>query len=464
MSKYGDNNTKKSCFFRFGGVDQQWPNQGELLGVEQEQCYINGYLTNEEHICEQLNIKVGNQQALLNAAFTRWGFEVNQHLNGDYVLVWLNDDELLITSSARSSFSLYYQENNGLVVATELSHLSHLGRLSLKDEVILNKDQLLQALTLGPLVSKHSTFEHISQLLSGETLIWKLQRSTKTNITQTIKHDCRQSAKQCHQSILSHAQQLALTEFNKAEYNRLPTAEPIASKVHDDVDLTQLFNQLPLLAHRLNEPVIDVALAHFDTIVQASKTETLLLDESWLSARNTLSEQCFHQRFSECKSIFKHPLLKQRDQLNKLQQQLITAFESVQDSQASSLSFSQWLDLHYVIPAWCQILQRICQHHGKTLINPYRETTQIMKLVMGSDKQPKAYFSLQQISLANVYDAMQRLFHVGEPNTLKLFNLNPAITGRLITGHPGPTQQVEQLSVFLLTFDYLARFNPAQLN
>ena len=85
-------------------------------------------------------------------------------------------------------------------------------------------------------------------------------------------------------------------------------------------------------------------------------------------------------------------------------------------------------------------------------------------MVMQADNQPTAYFSLQQISLANIYDAMQRLFHVGEPDTLKLFNLNPAITARLVKRQTDLPRRVEQLSVILLTFDYLARFHPGRLN
>ncbi|KGJ93903.1 hypothetical protein [Colwellia psychrerythraea] len=445
MSKYDDKYAKQACVLRMYVTAPQLPNHLELQGFEQEQCYIKGYLTNEELICEQLNIETGNQQSLLNAALKRWGVEVNKHLCGDYVLVWLNDEQLLVTSSARSSFTLYYQEHNGLVVATELSHLSQ------KRETRLNKAQLLQLLTLGPIAGKHTCFEHINQLQSGETLLWQLQ--------QTLKLGSKEAFKQSYQAKLSHAEQLILVQDNN-----FPIAEPITPRVIDDIDLTELFNQLPLLAHRLGEPVIDIALAHFDSLVQASKTETLLLDESWLSARNIISEQCFHLRFSRCKSILKRPLLKQREQLTKLQQQLTTDFSAEHNEQCSVLSFSQWLDLHYVIPAWCQILQRICQHHGKTLINPYARPEQIMKLVRQTDNQPKAYFSLQQISLANVYDAMQRLFHLGEAKTLKLFNLNPAITARLIRQQTDPPQKVEQLSVILLTFDYLTRFHPAHLN
>lgn len=443
----------EGCFFRLKLRDLQFPNKQELQGFEQDQCYIKGYLTNEQDVCKQLKIENCNQQALLNAALKYWGFEVNKYLYGDYVLVWLNREQLLVTSSARASFTLYYQENNGLALATDLNRLSHQG------EATLNQTQLLQTLVLGLLAGKNTCFEHISQLQCGETLIWQLQQSIELS----------------HQYRLTHAEQLKL-----AQRNKLPTAELIGPRVFEDVDLTGLFNQLPSLAHRLGEPITDVALAHFDSLVQASKSDTLLLDCSWLTARNVIGEQLFHNNHRWCKDILRRPLLQQRKQLNKRQKQLFTAFEEEQNEQQESLSFSQWLDLHYVIPAWCKILQRICQHYGKTLINPYIGSEQIMtgSLTEGvtevvsekitemkqADNQSLAYFPLQQISLANVYDAMQRLFHVGEPGTLKLFNLNPAVTGRLVRRQTDDLRRVEQLSVFLLTFDYLARFHPGHFN
>ena len=453
---------KQGCFFRQLSPNKLSPSKQELQGLVQGKCYIKGYLTNEQAVCEQLKIKNGDQQALLNAALEHWGFEVNKHLIGDYVLIWLNGEQLLVTSSARSSFTLFYQQisdkqesdkqesdkqksnqekndqqNNGLTLSTDLNSLSH------EFEATINKAQLLQTLALGPLAGKNTCFDHINQLQCGETLIWQLQQNIELS----------------HQARLSHAKQLIL-----AQQNELPTAETIVPRVLEEIDLTKLFNQLPSLAHHLGEPIIDVALAHFDSLVQASETDTLLLDGSWIAARNVIGEQPFKNNHRWCKSILKRPLLQQRSQLNKRHNQLVIEFEAEQNEHHKPLSFSQWLDLHYVIPAWCQILQRICQHHGKTLINPYIGGEKIITMVTQPNNKPAAYFTLQQISLANIYDAMQRLFHVGEPDTLKLFNLNPASTARLVSRQTDNPHRIEQLSVLLLTFDYLARFHPGHFH
>ena len=438
---------KQDFFFRQQFIFQQELSQQELQGFEQGKCYLKGYLTNEEDVCEQLNIESGDQQALLDAALKHWGHQVNQHLYGDYLLVRLNGEQLLVTSSARASFTLYYyQEHEEHQTLKGLALSTNLNRLTFQGEATVNQAHLLQTLALGPLAGKNTCFEKINQLQCGETLIWQLQPGIKLS----------------HQARLSDTEQLIL-----AQRNKVPPAEPIAPRVIDDVDLTGLFNQLPSLAHRLGEPVMDVALAHFDSLVQASSADTLLLDVSWLTARNIIGEQGFYNSHTWCKGILKRPMLDQRSQLQQRQNQLLSAFEAAQSEQLEpneSLSFGQWLDLHYVIPAWCQILQRICQNHGKTLINPYIQAKQLIAVVEQTDHQPQAYFSLQQLSLANIYDAMQRLFYIGEPGTLKLFNLNPLNTARLIRCQTDQPRRVEQLSVILLTLDYLARFHPGRLN
>ena len=154
---------KQGCFFRQLSPNKLSPSKQELQGLVQGKCYIKGYLTNEQAVCEQLKIKNGDQQALLNAALEHWGFEVNKHLIGDYVLIWLNGEQLLVSCSARSSFTLFYQQesyqqesnqekndqqNNGLTLSTDLNSLSH------EFEATINKAQLLQTLALGPLAGK----------------------------------------------------------------------------------------------------------------------------------------------------------------------------------------------------------------------------------------------------------------------------------------------------------------------
>ncbi|WDE09098.1 hypothetical protein SG34_030480 [Thalassomonas viridans] len=415
----------QGCFFHQGSGAEQ-----ELQGLTANQCFLLGYLSNERQLYQQLNIENGDQQALLNAAVSHWGREANRHLFGDYLLIWLTDEQLMVTSSARASFTLFYtRDKDQLALATDLKLLTEMVQAG------LNQSYLLQLLALGQLAAKDTSFEQISRLQAGETLIWQLEKEIALT----------------HESRLSDTEQLELVQLFA-----LPPGEALAPRTVDDVNETGLFNQLPSLAYRLGEPVVDAALAHFDSLVHASSSDTLVLDISWLNARNTVAEQANNKIW--CKSILKRPLLAQRKVLQQCQQQLASAFKAAQDEHSEFLTFSQWLDLHYVIPAWCQLLQRICRLHGKTLINPYMQPGHLMPVVKQAVKPSSAYFSLQQISLANVYDAMQRLFYTGEAGTRELFDLNPMDTAGLL--RKTERRRVEQLAVLVLTLDYLVRFEP----
>mgnify|MGYP000598240643 CR=1 FL=1 len=420
-----------ACFFR-----QQPNSQQELQGLKNGQCYIQGYLSNAQQLSTELKIDSGDEQALLNAAVRQWGSELNRRLCGDYLLIYLSDEQLLLTSSARSSFTAFYsiegqpnEKQPGLTLATELKQLTDLTQTSLKSS------HLLELLAFGPLAGSNTCFEQISQLQAGETLIWQLQQEISLS----------------HQSRLTDAEQLEI-----ARRNKIPAGEVLAPREMDDLDLTKLFNQLPSLAHRLGEPVANAALAHFDSQVKAAGSDTLILDISWLNARNTPAEE--GKKNLWCKSILKPALLAQRQKLQQRRQELVSVFKSAQDPHSEFLTFGQWLDLHYLIPAWCQLLQRICQLHGKTLINPFMQPEQLLPLVKKAQPSLPAYFSLQQISLANIYDAMQRLFYTGESGTRDLFDLNPLSTARLL--RKTERRRMESLAVQVLTLDYLLRFHP----
>ncbi|WP_281557905.1 hypothetical protein [Thalassomonas sp. RHCl1] len=433
MNQTGLNSLYQGNFFW-----QRLPGQQTLRGLEPGQCYLMGYLSNEQALYRQLNIENDDQQALLNAAVKKWRHELNRHLFGDYLLINFDGEQLQLTSSARASFTLFYRQSQNEQGQYGLALASNLKQLTQVFDAKINPVQLMQTLALGSLADEHTCFKQIKQLQSGETLIWQLAGETRLS----------------HSSNLPVAQQLTL-----AQNSALPQAELIAPRRTDDIELTELFNRLPSLAHGLGQPLVDASLAHFDAQVQATDSDTLLLDISWLSARHITCEQGIHSSHNWCKSILKRPLLAQRSQLQYRQQQLVSAYQTAKQEQNEKLSFSQWLDLHYVIPAWCQLLQGICRLHGKILVNPYMHAQQLIPLVTQAYQAPAAYFSLQQVSLANVYDAMQRLFYSGEVETRKLFDLNPLDTSRLIRREQD-RHRVEQLSVLLLTMDYLTRFHP----
>jgi hypothetical protein len=406
-------------------------------GIELNQCVLKGYISNEDELRQKLALDTDNIQQLLNGAANRWGKNINQHLLGDYILVWLTPEQLLVTSSARSSYTVFYQQNDMLKLTDNLT------QLSISSKTQINESQWLQDLALGPIASSNTCFDSISKVQSGETLTWQLS-------------DC---AKLSHQQTLSHTKQLEL-----AHQTHLPTAQPLPLQAKGSINATALFSSLPSLAHRLGEPVIDAALAHFDQMVVLSDSDVILLDKQWLDGRNIIGSTPFYTSHRWCKGILKKPMSRQEKQLNKQQNLLVTAYEAAQESHNMNLTFSQWFDLHYVLPAWCQLLQRICDLHNKTLINPYLRAEQAMPLILNAKPiAPQHYFSLAQVSLANAYDAMQRLFYSSGNNITRLFNLNPSVSASLIKQRVLRPRRVEQLCVQLLTFDYLDRFHHKQL-
>lgn len=412
------------------------------------QCHLLGYISNELAVRERLSINDCDSQALLQTAVKRWGHQVNQFLIGDYVLVCQSDEQLLVASSARASFTVYYQNENTFALSSDLATLGK----------SISESQLLQNLTLGPLSTSSTCFDNVCQLQPGETLVWKTIDSAQLTHQVQLTHQAQLN----HQAKLSKTQQWEL-----AQLVQTPEATTLE---HQDIDLGELFNHLPQLAYRLGEPVTDAILAHFDKVIGDCDETTVLLDAKWLAARNKIGAQPFKQNYNWCKGLLNRQLSRHQKPLKAYHDQLCIEYADAKVEQ--NQTFEQWLDFNYVLPAWCQLLQRIAGLHGKTLINPFIKPEQAMALVkQGSVAQPQGYFSLQQDSINNVFDAMQRLFHLGEPDTLALFNLNPKTTAKLVSTvrHNSTFQnrstnprQIEQLCIVLLTFDYLARFK--QLN
>ena len=152
-----------------------------LLLIEPQQ-WLLGYISNEMQLCEQLHIKPGDQPTLIAAAAKRWGNLVNQHVLGDYIFIGLDQHQLFVSASARSSFSLYYQQHSGLKVAADLQQLKQY------TEASVDETQLLAQLVLGPLAGEQTCYESIKQLQMGETLLWSLPGGVELTYRHQLSH------------------------------------------------------------------------------------------------------------------------------------------------------------------------------------------------------------------------------------------------------------------------------------
>lgn len=426
-------------------------------GLSQYGCCFIGYLTNTQTIQEQLGLSVddnsgdnissqNNQdfEKLILVAIERWGQSINQYLQGDYVIAWLNDQHLGITASARSSFSLFYtlqnQANAHISIASEIKLLH-------QSSNELNPVHCLQQLVLGPFIGRHTYLDNIRRLQPGETILWDIN-----------------AYKCCHQIRLEGEQQLKFANISLARTSLASNAQTIS--LDDQHDSSQLFNRLPQVAHRLGEPINDGLLAQFDQQISQNEASVIKLDETWFSGRTNINEppfnkQTFNSKISWQKGIVHNSLLKYRYHINQRQDYLYSAFEI---DNHDELTFAQWLDLHFVIPAWCQLYQSIANGYGKIIINPFMRAEQTLALVNNNlTSQSTGYFAIEDSSLFNVYDAMQRLFRNSEASTKQWFKLEPIVTARFIKQNTQFPRLVEQTCINMLTFDYLAKFHHNQI-
>ena len=423
-------------------------------GLNQHNCCFIGYISNAKALQQQLNLNLDgelNQQAmeqLVCAAIQRWGYKVNQYLFGDYNIVWFDENEqhLGITASARSSFSLFYtlqrQANDPIEVAFDLKKLH-------REDNVLNPIHWLQQVSLGPLIGRHTYLNNIRRLQPGETIIW--------NMTE---YKC------CHQVKLESEQQLKFADNALSScFDNSPTICFEHQQQEQQTSTLALFNQLPQIAHHLGEPIHDALLAHFDQQISQCEHTWVKLDESWFSGRLNVTQapitgQKFDSKIIWQKSILRDSLLKFRRKVSHRQDYLFTSFEAVSaEKNHDQLTFATWLDLHFVIPAWCQLYQRIANKYGKVIINPYIKAENALAMINKQQTSEKGFFNLEDESLCNVYDAMQRLFRNGEQATKKWFDLKPAVTAGFIKQREQYPRLVEQTSIAMLTFDYLAKFH-----
>ena len=432
---------------------ESWTKQG----LNQHNCCFIGYISNAKALQQQLNLSLGgalNEQGmeqLVFAAISRWGYKVNQYLFGDYAIAWFDEDEqhLGITASARSSFSLFYtlqrQANDPIEVAFDLKKLH-------REDNALNPIHWLQQVSLGPLIGRHTYLNNIRRLQPGETIIWDM---TEYKCSHQVKLESEQQLKFADNALSSCFKDAAVISLKQQQEQQ---------QEKQACTLT-LFNQLPQIAHHIGEPINDALLAHFDLQISQCEHTWVKLDDSWFSGRLNVNfapvtGQKFDSKIVWQKGILRDSLLKFRRKISYRQDYLFTSFEAASaEKNHDQLTFATWLDLHFVIPAWCQLYQRIANKYGKVVINPYIKAENALTMIKNQQTTEKGFFNLEDESMCNIYDAMQRLFRNGEQVTKKWFDLKPTVTASFIKQGEQYPRLVEQTSIAMLTFDYLAKFH-----
>ena len=427
---------------------------GHILyhGGDESDIYFRGYVSNRESLVNQLDVEEGiSRNELLRAAIIRWGIDFNQHVHGDYVFCWLDSDKCLyFFASARSSHTLFYQlakEQNGLYRFWITDCLATLNTLN---ENVLSKDELSLQLLFGVSNESNTMFEGLQQLLPGETQVWGLGEVPG----------------QVCQRQLTLAEQLTLSGADLAGHYDLEVEACQLESATEELTSLDKFNRLPKLSWAIGQPIDDAQLIDFSNALFSCEEEIIAVGPAWLSGRRMIDVQGLSKAGKWYGKLLHKSLKPVQKQLSSIQQRLITEYEEDKSSlpAVNELTLNQWFDLKYSLPAWCRVLQRLAASSEKMLVFCCLQQEKGLELV----KQKPVFsptFTLDDPSVCNIFDSMQRLMENGyQQVTKQILVPNPATTSVIVKHLPEFPQRVEQVCIQLITLDYLSRFNQWQVN
>lgn len=416
-------------------------------GLNVDDIYFRGVITNQRDIIEQLKLTNVDHNELLKAAISKWGNSFNQYVIGDYVLLWLNAGQVTMTSSACSTHTLFWLQEDCLKISSQLSDIT-------RKNILLDEVGMLQRLVFGFEFGNKTHLAKVKKLLPGETLCWSVEK------TVTLEY----------QNQLERVMQIKQVNSYALPLEFADKVDP--SEVNGAIEKNHLFSSMPQIAYRLGEPLLDATLVEFSwylsRLSKSTASHYIHLDDYWLRGRTRINIQSILNDRCWTAAVAKR-LKKNTSKLKLIEKQLKDEYENAELSKRittapDSLSFAQWFDLNYAMPAYCQILQRVALLHGKTLVFPSFNPQVARELILNnSHEKEEGYFCLSDPGIYNVYDAAQRLFYSGAGITKKIFSTAPISLVQLIKQFSIQPQRTEQSCIQLITFDYLAKFNAYQM-
>ncbi len=395
---------------------------------------LNGKITNRKHVIVQLRLPCNTSDfELIKAAYLKWSISLNLHVAGDYAIVLPLEEtsRVFLCLSAFSSHQLFYKNNKKTMsISDALADFSHQANVD-----ILAINQLLH---WRYICSPNTLFKHVLSLSNGQSFICQLDANPAVILQKQLS--------------LSEKLSAAQSENNNTEVGNIS---------HNELSFFNIFNQLPQLSQLLTHPVSALWQIEFLLSIQISHDHKLISDdEPQLALIEKKSKNTFNT------NIFRRRLTKQDSALSTFEKRLFTQYKLELSSWtlSSEPSFSVWLYLSFELPnRWAQ--QRlIAQANNKEIQFNYCDNTQLKRLLVSQNKliettpSHSQFFSFNDESIINIFDAMQRLMHHGfKPVTHKLFHIVPPISARLLKKHNKNPRQVEEFCCLSLTLDHLAR-------
>ena len=138
--------------------------------------YFSGYIRNYKKLCAELGIDDGlsrevREQAILKAAYLKWGFDAPKHLCGMFAVVLWDDAEkkLVAFRDQVGQKQLFYAMcGDDLICSGDIDAIVKDQRFEKK----LNKRMLQQYLFYGYPIGEETFYENVFKLMPGHVLEW----------------------------------------------------------------------------------------------------------------------------------------------------------------------------------------------------------------------------------------------------------------------------------------------------
>lgn len=391
-----------------------------------------GQITNRNHVINQLNLaEDASDFELISAAYLKWQLSINVYLAGDYAIVLplKEKKQVFICLSAFSSHQLFYKINSKtLKMSIQLSDFSQQAKVC--------PFAVTQLLHWRYISSPNTLFKDVYSLNNGQSIIWQLETEPE-KISQ---------------------KQLTLSQKLNAAPNAIQ-ANSSGNISNDELSFFNIFNQLPHLSQIITHPVSALWQIEFLLLVQISHEKQLVC-----AHKPRLNQVEQKSKYTLNTNIFRNRLNEQNSALNKFKKQLLAQYkaEIACEPNENKTSFATWTYLSFELPnKWAQ--QRlIAKAYNKDIQFNYCNSNKLKQLlsenISSTQPQTSQFFSFNDESIINIFDAMQRLMHHGfEPVTNKLFHVVPPISAKLLKKHKKNPIQVEEFCCLSLTLDHLAR-------
>ena len=156
-------------------------------------CYYEGYIRNRRQLCRDLDLPDGtNEQAILEAAYRRWGADLVHHLYGAFAFAFHDKDDNSYYC-ARDQIGVqpffYYQTgNNTLLFSGDVNEILRDPRF----HPALDMEALQNYMNFGYPIAEKTLWRGIHKLMPGQTLAFrdgKLVISTYYKPVYAPEHD-----------------------------------------------------------------------------------------------------------------------------------------------------------------------------------------------------------------------------------------------------------------------------------